>query len=217
MKLTFAISIFIIAAAVTTGIEASSESKTTASQTSQPKAQKSSERTCSYCGIKKDKRAFKYCNGCSNVPYCGQECQTPHWPTHQLTCKKKTITPTSQQENKSQSNASSQSTDALREEFIAAVKHKGLTFTSTHVSPRFPHVQIAWDKNSNRVFVRRRENAHTPWSDIKTSPSFKANVERVGFDLFDPEKSGKKLIVGLMNGKHMFLTDDKYISPLESL
>jgi hypothetical protein len=40
---------------------------------------------CGKCGREGE---LKKCARCLSVAYCGRECQTAHWPTHKVHCKK---------------------------------------------------------------------------------------------------------------------------------
>ena len=43
---------------------------------------------CAHCG-KADNGTLKKCTACSQVLYCGRECQKAHWPAHKTECKKR--------------------------------------------------------------------------------------------------------------------------------
>jgi hypothetical protein len=52
-------------------------------------SQTKKKRVCSNTGCTSDTKVFKKCGNCLTALYCGQACQTAHWPVHSSQCYKK--------------------------------------------------------------------------------------------------------------------------------
>lgn len=118
MKLKLTLTL-IITAAVATGIEASSESKTTASAIQQEAKQTAivaaEQRSCAKCS-KRDN--LKFCGRCGKVSYCSRECQLADLTIHRNACVKKTESADNKDNKAAASNSSSSSQQAVYEQTV---------------------------------------------------------------------------------------------------
>lgn len=141
MKLRLTLITLIITAAVATGLEASSESKTTASASQQETKQAAGQAVTTICAkCNKTGKDFKRCGRCRAVNYCSPDCQKADWKRHKEQC------------------AAAQET---AQSLLKAIKQRSDYKAHAFVSPNLD-VRV-WVDTKGDMVIQTRASLNDPW------------------------------------------------------